>query len=245
MSLPLVTAVLAVLIVATGTAIQASLGFGLAMISAPLLFLIDPVFVPGPMMVVGLVLSCCVAWTDRHAIVVSHLKPAFLGRLIGSVLAALLLGLVSAQTFDLLFGLLVLLAVGMSLLHPHIAPRSGTVFTAMLASGVMGTLSGIDGPPLALLYQHHRGPSLRANLAVLFLMGSLLSLLSLAAVGRLGAPELRASVLLLLGVAPGYWCAAWLKRHLDSRNARPYLLGLCAFAALVVLGRAALVLLRR
>jgi uncharacterized membrane protein YfcA len=239
LSLTLTTAVLAVTIVASGTAVQGSLGFGLALIAAPLLFLIDPVFVPGPMMVVALALSSCVAWTERHAIVVTHLKSAFCGRLIGSLLAALLLGLVSARTFDLLFGMLVLVAVATSLVHPRVEPRTGTVFTAMFASGVMGTLSGIDGPPLALLYQHNRGPALRANLAVLFLMGSLLSLAALVAVGRFGLPELRASALLLLGVAPGYWCAGLLKPHLDRRNARPYLLGLCAFTALLVVGRAA------
>src|SRR5690606_33199689 len=113
---------LAVLIVALGTAVQASIGFGLAMIAAPLLLLIDPALVPGPVIVTALVLSLWVAWLDRAAIDLRHFKVAIAGRLVGTPPAALLLGSVSAATFDLVFGALVLVAVALSLWRGRIEP---------------------------------------------------------------------------------------------------------------------------
>lgn len=41
----------ATIVVVTATLLQASIGFGLALLAPPLLYLIDPVFVPAPMIV--------------------------------------------------------------------------------------------------------------------------------------------------------------------------------------------------
>jgi len=226
---------LAVCIVALGTAVQASVGFGLAMVAAPLLYLIDPAFVPGPLIACALLLSVWIAWQERNAIDFSYFRAAVAGRLIGSPLAALLLGSLSAVAFDLVFGSMVLLAVVLSVVHPRIKLSNSTIFVATLLSGLMGTLSSIGGPPLALVYQHERGPALRANLSMLFLMGTVISIASLFLVGRFGSPELTLSALLGFGIIPGVLLSRPLKRHMDSRSVRPYLLMLCALSAATVL----------
>jgi uncharacterized membrane protein YfcA len=228
----------AVLITAVGTAVQASIGFGAAMIAAPLLLLIDPAFIPGPMIATLLLLSMRVAWQERHAIDYRVVRPAVAGRLLSSLPAALLLGSVSAVTFDLIFSLLVLLAVALSLMRIAVQPSTRTVFCATLLSGFMETLSGIGGPPIALVYQSTRGPELRANLSVLFMIGTAISLVVLFFVGRFGADEVLMTLPLLVGMVIGLQCIGPLRRYLDGRSARPYLLGLCTLAALMVLGRA-------
>src|SRR5690606_14903468 len=138
-------ALLALLIVAFGTAVQATLGFGLALISAPLLLLIQRAFVPGPLIAVCLLLGLWMAWQEREAVDLGNLRPALLGRVLGTLPAAALMGSLSAAAFDLLFALLVLLAVGISLVHPHIRPTRGAVFSAAAASGFMSTISSIGG----------------------------------------------------------------------------------------------------
>ncbi len=47
----------AILIVVIGSILQGSIGFGLGPFSVPLLLLIDPVFVPGPLLLSALVLT--------------------------------------------------------------------------------------------------------------------------------------------------------------------------------------------
>jgi uncharacterized protein len=232
--------VLAILVVALGTAIQSAIGFGLAMVAAPVLLLIDRNFVPGPLIVAALFLVIWLAYTDRHAINFSHLKVALMGRLLGTPPAAFLIGTVSAVTFDLLFGGLVLTAVLISLIHANIRATPLNVFLATIASGFMSTLSSIGGPPLALVFQNAKGPELRANLSVLFIMGCMISLTALIIVGRFHWPDLVYSLILVVGVVPGVLCSGPLKRRIDKQTARPWLLGLCAVSAILVLGRAAI-----
>jgi uncharacterized membrane protein YfcA len=240
MELSLTEAALAIFVVAVGTAVQASIGFGLAMIASPLLMLIEPALVPGAMIAIALLLSLWMAWDDRHAIDLSSFKAAVAGRLLGTPPAILLLGTVSAATFDLIFGALVLLAVVISLLHSNIKPTPWAVFFATIASGFMGTISGIGGPPLALIYQNAPGPQLRANLSVLFILGTTISLVALSLIGRFGLIDLTYTAVLLIGIVIGALCREPVRRRIDQGAARPYLLGLCAISALGVLARAVL-----
>jgi uncharacterized protein len=240
MTLSWIDAALAILVVAVGTAIQASIGFGLAMISAPLLVLIEPEFVPGAMIGISLMLAIWMTWDDRHAVDWSALKAAVAGRLIGTPPAALLVGTASAATFDLVFGMLVLLAVGISLWRSDIRPTPRTIFFATIAAGFMGTISGIGGPPQALVYQNASGAELRGNLSALFMVGTGISLAALAVMGRFGPADLAYTAVLMVGIVIGVLCREPVKRRLDRTAARPWLLGLCALSALAVLGRAAL-----
>lgn len=102
----------------------------------------------------------------------------------------------------------------------------------------MSTISSIGGPPLALVYQNSRGPVLRANLSVLFMIGCVISLIALSIIGRFHLADLAYSLVLIVGVVMGVICSKPLRGFFDKHSARPFLLGLCAISALLVLGRA-------
>ena len=231
---------LALLVVAIGTAVQTSIGFGLAMVAAPALLLIDRQFVPAPLIVAALVLVSWMSWDERGAINKAHFKAALAGRLCGSPPAAFLIGTMSALAFDIVFGVLVLLGVLISLIHSNIRATPKTVFFATMASGFMSVISSIGGPPVALIYQNSKGPELRANLSALFVLGCIVSLISLAFVGRFSLMDFYRGTLLSIGVLIGVPLARPLQKHLDRQKARPYLLGLCAISALLVLIKAGL-----
>jgi uncharacterized membrane protein YfcA len=178
------------------------------------------------------------AYRERRAIDVRGLKAALLGRVAGTPPAAASVGLLSSAAFDLLFGALVLAAVVLSLIHRKVQPTPRAVFVASVAAGFMGTVSSIGGPPLALVYQNAEGPRLRATLAGLFLMGCLISLVGLAAVGRLGVEEFVRGAVLLPGVPIGLLASGRLVRVLDRSETRPFVLALSSAAAVVVLVRA-------
>ncbi len=238
LDLSVVEIILAIIIVAAGTAVQSAIGFGLAMIAAPLLVLIDRAFVPGPMIASALLLVVWMSYRERSAIDLSNFKAAILGRLVGTFPAAFLLGFVSAATFDMIFATLVLLAVAISLIHSDIKATPKTVFFATIVSGFMSTISSIGGPPLALVYQNAKGPELRANLSVLFTLGCSVSLIALSLVGRFGVKDLVYSAILCLGILLGVLSSGPVKRIVDKSTARPYLLGLCFISASLILIRA-------
>ena len=101
--------VIAIMIVAAGSALQAATGMGMALFAAPLLALIDPAFVPGPVLCAVTALSAAVAWRERAAIDRRVLFVALLGLsagcAIGAVLLAVLIGRDLGRVFAALFWL--------------------------------------------------------------------------------------------------------------------------------------------
>jgi len=229
---------IALVIVAFASALQASIGFGLALVAAPLLALLDRAYVPGPLIAAGLGLCLAMAWRERGAIDTRGLPAAVSGRLLGVLPAGYVLSVASQSAFDLLFASLVLLGVGLSLLHTRIVPTPRAVFGASALSGLMGTITSIGGPPLALVYQSQSGPVLRATLAANFAVGCLLSLTTLAVIGLFGRSEVWLAATLLPGVVLGLLISRPLRGLLDRGATRPWVLGLSAISALAVLTRA-------
>jgi uncharacterized membrane protein YfcA len=221
-------------IVAAGSAVQASVGFGLALIAAPLLLLVDRSLVPGPMLAGSLVLTLLVAWRDRSGIDTGGIGWALGGRLLGTVPAAGALAAVSARSFDLFFACLVVLAVLLSVVHPNLRPTRGAVFTAGALSGFMGTISSIGGPPVALVYQHARGATLRGTLASYFVIGSVMSIAALGVAGVFGWDDLLLSLALVPGTVVGFATSRWTVEWVDRRATRPLVLILSLASALFV-----------
>ncbi len=56
----------AFIVVAVGAAVQGSLGLGYPLIAAPFLILIDPLLVPGPVLINALVLVVLITIRDRR-----------------------------------------------------------------------------------------------------------------------------------------------------------------------------------
>lgn len=200
---------LAIVVVIAGSYIQSSIGFGLAIIAAPVLFFIDPHYVPAPITVSAFTLSLVNAWSHRDSISLRGLKYAILGRVPGSMAGALLILSINQDLLGLWLGLSVLLAVVLSLSTVALTPTRGHMLTAGFLSGFMGTSSSIGGPPMALLLQHQETRFIRANLSAFFVVSCLMSLAMLAPVGYFGSRE----ILLALPLLPGTLLGYWLARH--------------------------------
>lgn len=224
-------------VVVAGAIVQGSLGFGVALVAAPLLFLIDPALVPGPMIVAGLGVAFLVYGRDHAA--VDHREIAWVlpGLAIGVVIAGIVLRLVSRDVLGLLFGALVLLAVALSLRRPP-TPGRHLLFWAGGLSGFMGTATSIGGPPLALVFQDHRGMRLRGTLAACFAPTGILSLVALSWAGHLDVAQVLAGLSLLPGIALGVRISTRTARHLDRHWLRAAVLAVSALAAVVAIVRA-------
>jgi uncharacterized membrane protein YfcA len=206
------------------------------LLAAPLLALIEPRLVPGPLVFAGLALTVVMAVRDRASIHVGGVGWALAGRLPGTVVGAITLTLLSAGTLDVVLGALVIGAVVMTAFSPPIRPRAGVLLVAGMLSGFMGTTSSIGGPPVAMLYQHESGARIRGTLAAYFTFGATMSLVALATVDRFGQWELLAALALLPGVLIGVWLSERAARWLDAGRTRVAVLAVSAASgALLVL----------
>ena len=165
------------------------------------------------------------------------LSWALAGRVAGVVAGASTLTLLSSDAVAIVFGVLVLSAVGLSMSGLHLAPARSTLVGAGALSGFMGTLSSIGGPPMALLYQHADGPRIRGTLSVFFVAGTALSLLALSAIGRLGGVEVAMAAWLVPGVLLGFAVSSLTRRVLDRGYTRVAVLLVAAIAGVTVVLR--------
>jgi uncharacterized membrane protein YfcA len=230
---------LALAVVAVGAALQGSVGFGANLVAAPLLVLIDPSLVPGPLIANSLALNLAVirrepdlasrAWREA--------RWPILGQFPGTVAGAVLLAATSTRNLTVLLAVVTLVAVGLSAARLDVRRTPLTLTVAGALSGVMGTASGIGGPPVALLYQRATGPEIRAGISRFFVVSAAWSAVVLAAFGRFDLATLARGAGLAPGMAAGYLVSGQLLGRVERRHVRRAVLGLSTVSALVALAR--------
>jgi hypothetical protein len=112
------------------------------------------------------------------------------------------------------------------------------VVVAGTLSGIAGTISSIGGPPMALVYQHERGPSVRGTMSAIFVVGTWISIAGLWWAGRFGNVELLLGLVLMPAILAGFAVSRYTAAWLDRRRTRPAILAVSAVSALVILVRA-------
>ena len=227
--------VLAVLVVAVGAMIQGSLGFGLGLVSAPALALIDATFIPGPLLLVGVAVTLTVFLRERGAVDWKGMKWAIFGRVIGTIAGGWAVVAFSKDAVIVLVAVLVLAGVLMTSIGWKIKTNRITLSTAGIVSGVMGTLTSVGGPPMALVYQRETAQKLRATLAGFFLVGATFSLLTLAVSGGMSQHDFALGALMLPGYVIGMIANRWASRFLDKGYSRVAVLTFSALSSVVLL----------
>ncbi len=234
---PLETVVVT-LIVVVGACIQGSIGFGWAMLSAPFIVLIEPDFVPGPMILAGVLLVILMTCRERGGIDKRGVKWMAAGSVPGIAGAAAVLMVISSTGFTIMFSILVLLAVVLSAIGLSVMLSGRNLFLAGLLSGFMGTMTSIGGPPVALIYQHATGAKLRGTLSAFFLICACMALVGLLVAGKLGTNELKLALILIPGLVIGFVVSRFISGFIDRYSIRPAVLILSTIGAVMVLVRA-------
>ncbi len=231
---------LAIVLAMLGSIVQGSIGFGLAVVAAPLLMIINPVFVPGPMLLAASLLVGLIAYRDRRAAIRRDVALGIVGRVLGTLPAAYALSVMPAQYYSLLFAALVLLAVGLSLSGWHIPPTPRNVVAAGTLSGFVGTVASLGGAPMALVYQKEEGPRVRGTMSAIFIVGTVASVIGLWFAGKFGPVELVLGLLMMPGIALGFALSRYTSRWIDRAYFRPAVLVVSAASGVAILVRALL-----
>ena len=221
---------------AAGATVQGTMGFGMNVVSVPILALVVPKALPVTVIVLGLPVSIGMVRYELTALDRGGVAWIILGRLPGTVLGAWVVATVSTSTLEAFAGATVLVLVVASAAVPPLPVRRSTQVAAGIVSGVTGTSAGIGGPPLALLYQHHPGPTMRSTLAAAFVFGTSLSLLSLGVAGQVHLDQVLLGLGLVPAVSLGSVTGRRLHRYLDRGWLRPAVLilsGITALSALI------------
>jgi uncharacterized protein len=226
--------ILAALATIVGATIQGSIGFGMNLVTVPVLALVLPDALPVTVVILGIPISIAML-RHEHLLDRTGLAWIITGRVPGTIVGAWVVATVTTTTLQGLIGGFVLLFVLASVFTPPLPVRPGTQVAAGATSGVTGTAAGIGGPPIALLYQHHAGPVMRSTLAATFFIGTFLSLTTLAVARQVSWDQ----IVLAIGLAPlvvaGSYAGRRFHDFLDRGWTRPAVLGFASISALVVI----------
>jgi uncharacterized protein len=226
-----------IVVVAVGAAVQGTVGFGANLLVVPVVAVVEPAALPVVPMLLVVPLAVAMVRREPHGVDRRAVGWLMLGRLPGTLIGTWVVARVAVDTISVLCGVGVLVAVVASLLTTTVRVTPATTVTAGLASGALGTATSIGGPPVALLYQHHEGPVLRATLAAMFALGTVLSLGALAVAGVVDGWHVWLALALSPGTAAGIAGSGWLARRADSGWLRPAVLAFAAVTAIVAIAR--------
>ena len=103
----------------------------------------------------------------------------------------------------------------------------------------MGTLTGVGGPPMAIVYQNSTAKNVVATLNMFFGIGALFSVFVLAYIDLINFVEVMRCILLAPGVLIGLILGrqTFVKNYVNM-NLKKIILIVCFISALIVLGQA-------
>lgn len=224
--------------VTVSSGIQRLSGQAFGIVAAPLIALVAPQFLPAGLLLLGITVGLTSTAVDFSALTRAEIIPGFFGRALGAVLAAMIAA--SITNVDLIAGLTgfaVLVGITLSLSGLRIAIKPITLIVAGVTAGLMGTITAVGAPPMALLYQHEPAKRARAMQNAFFFWGMCVSVLALAWQGLITLKHLIFAGSLVPAIALGLAVSMPLAARLERHAIRPYALGLSVIAATTLIGR--------
>jgi uncharacterized membrane protein YfcA len=215
--------------------LQASSGFGMGMLAAPVIAIIDPALLPATLILLALLVTVMVTVRERQSLDLRGTGWALAGRLPGSIVGAWLVAVSSKE--GLAWVVVAVVLTGLVLAGRGWAPRPRRVnlIAAGAASGIMGTATSIGGPPMALVWQGHEGPRLRGTMSAFFMVGSIISMTMLWLAGAVTSHMLVLALWMVPAVIAGYAASRYVNRFLNPRRLRALALGASALGSVLLI----------
>ena len=229
------------LLVALGSGVQHSIGIGFGLIASPLMLVIDPKIVPVVPLALGMSSSLLQTVKTHKHLDLKICVYATITRVFAVVLASFVLVLVigdtSTKLFSIVFATSLLLAVAMTALNKlNLKPTAFSVVIATICSSVMGTLTGLGGPPMALLYASERPMVTRSHLSFMIFTGTIITLIVLGLHGLIARYQIEIFLFflpaLIVGVAISNKFSNKVLQHF-----RPIVLTIVTIAAVSIIIR--------
>jgi uncharacterized membrane protein YfcA len=229
---------LAFLVTLIAATVQGTVGFGFAVLSVPLLSLVDTRMAPVPQLLLSLPLCIWVAWRERESVKLGEVGWILAGRLPGAAIGVWLLYTLSQVWLDGLVAGVVMLAVLVMASGRQLARNPYTKFSTGVVSGTFALLASIGGPPLALLYRDAKGPVLRANLAAVFVIGLTITIAARVLASAIVVSDVILAAWLLPAVLLGAYASGPLGSRVEGAVLRRAVLVIASLAAVGLMWRA-------
>jgi uncharacterized protein len=219
------------LVTTVAATLQSTIGFGFAILSVPVLSLVDPRLAPVPQLLLIVPLTTAMLIREWSSIDLRGIGWVILGRCIGAGLGVALLMVADQFILDLSIAAIVFSAV-IALTFVKTVPRNRITETiAGTVSGVGALVSSIGGPPLALLYRDANGSTLRSSLAAIFAIGLFITIGARLSGGLIGLEDLIIAFCLVPAIGLGLFFSKLLIGRVEGAPLRRGIIVVASLAA--------------
>lgn len=219
-----------------GALVQGVAGFGLNLVAAPLVAVVEPRLVPASMMVVSIPLLVSMIARSHHHIDWKGVGVTAVARVPGTIVGLLVLGQLSNRALQITVGVIVLIACAVTALARwNATPTVPIAAGAGFWSGFMDTTAAVGGPPLALAYRNTEPETLRSTLAAIFSIGTVISFGALWLNHRASGIDLGRAAVLWPAVMLGALSAHRLAGRIDHTRLKALVLGLAATSGVIAI----------
>jgi len=226
------------IVLAFGSWVQTTIGFGLAVVAAPFLVWLAPGWVPVVLTITALLLSAINTWNQRQDLHVTSMIIPMFTRIPGTIVGVWFLSMMTTETLQTFVSITVIMAVVVSLMKSRFEASALNLGIAGAVSGFTGSTTAIGGPPMAVIMQHGKPESVRANLSLYFTYSCILSLVGYSWIGLLN----QEIILLSLSFTPfmllGFYIGKGHRKHISAERFRFALLFVCFIAGFAALAGA-------
>lgn len=230
------------LLIIFGAITQSAIGIGFG-IPACFLVLLDPSMVPSCIVLMGSFLALSNGILSFKDVIKIDLMYSYSGRVVGSLIAMPLIFLtIGTKYYLFIFGILLLTVTYLSAKKWNIIATKKNITLAAIASGLMGTLIGIGGPPMAIVYQNSSAKNVVATLNMFFGIGALFSVLLFVYFDLINLPEVMKSIYLSPALIIGTYIGRKKTiKEFVGRNLKSLIIAVCFISALVIIFDAILI----
>jgi uncharacterized membrane protein YfcA len=215
--------------------LQASSGFGMGMLAAPVIAMVNPALLPATLILLALLVTVMVTVRERQHLDLRGTGWALVGRVPGSFVGAWLAAALSRVGLAWVVVAVVLTGLVMAVRGWSPKPVRANLIVAGAASGIMGTATSIGGPPMALVWQGHDGPRLRGTMSAFFMVGSTISIVMLWIAGVVTAEMLTLALWMVPAVVGGYAASRFVNRFLNAARLKALAVSASALGSVLLM----------
>lgn len=231
------TFLLANFILIVSSILQMATGVSVGMIIVPFLAMISYTLIPVPVVFASLTLTMMMAYQGRKHIDTDNMSQIIVGLLFGILGAVYLLKNIAFEYLGVIFGLFILLSVFISIKIKTFKLGRKVNYSGGFFAGFIGTLSLSGGQILALLFQNHPLASIKATLAFLYTIFSLVILLVFYVLGEFSSAQLISGLYMMPGFIIGFFVAPMFAKYFDPQYTKTVVLGMATFGAFLLIGK--------
>jgi uncharacterized membrane protein YfcA len=225
------------LLSAAGATVQGSVGIGYGLVAGPGLAAIDTSFIPGPLLVIGILVGARHIFAEFDHIERPAVGRCFLGLPFGLVAGLAVLNAMDDRVLGVAVGAATALAAASMIFGFSVRRTPAIEVGSGAATAFCAVTAALPGPPFVVAFSDLRPAAMRSTASLFISSLVLISLVALAVTGNFAGEEARLLALLVPGTIGGLLLARYVRPVLERPWFRPLILVVAALGGIALVLR--------